>query len=158
MVALRASAGVVDTGLMTPEDDVAAARRSFEFFNQIGANLEADPEADLDLDQGDVFVDEPEIVPFRAALESTMYSGPNAVDDFWEASRESWSKLQLEIDRVEAAGVGVIAVGTLTGTSREGGAPVESKLAFAFRVRDGRVARLATHLSEESALRELGAE
>ena len=139
---------------MTPEADVAAVLRAFEFFNEIGADLDADS----DLDPSGVFTDEPEIVPIRAALESTVYSGPTAVDDFWEASRESWSELHVETDRVEAVGAGVLAVGILTGTSREGGAPVESKLAFAFQVREDRVARLATHFSEESALRELGAE
>jgi ketosteroid isomerase-like protein len=135
-------------------DDVAAVRRAFEFFNVIGADLDADN----DLDPSDVFVDEPEIVPFRAALEDVTYSGPTAVEDFWEASGESWSELHFDAERIQAMGTGVFAAGTLTGTSREGGAPVESKLAFAFWVRDGRVSRLATHLSEESARRELGAD
>lgn len=135
-------------------DDLAAVRRAFEYFNRIGADLDADTE----LDPGDAFVDEPEIVPFRAALENTAYSGPAAVDEFWEASRESWSKLHVEIDRLEPAGGGVLAVGTLTGTSRDTGAHVESRIAFAGHLRDGRVSRLATHLSEESARGELAAD
>ena len=134
--------------------DVAVVRRAFDAFNEVGAdidNLELEPPPG-------VFADELEIVPFRAALEDTVYGGPSALDDFWDASRESWSELHIEVDRIEVAGTGVFAVGTLTGTSREGGAPVESRLAFAFRIRDGLVARLATHLSEDSALHELGAE
>jgi ketosteroid isomerase-like protein len=135
------------------DDSLTIARRAFDSFNEIGGDIDAgnDPPPG-------VFADDPEIVPFRAALEDTTYSGPSALDDFWDASRESWSELHIELERIEPFGVGVLAVGLLTGTSRETGANVESKVAFACHLRDGRVTRLASHLSEESARRELGGE
>jgi hypothetical protein len=135
------------------EDAVAAVRRAVEAFNEGGADLDVIREP-----PPGVFADEPEIVPLRAALENTMYSGPTAVSDFWDASRESWSELHVEIDRMEPVGSGVLATGTLTGTSRATGARVESSIAFTFQVRNGLVSRLASHLSEESARRELGGE
>jgi ketosteroid isomerase-like protein len=135
------------------DDSLTVARRALDSFNEIGADIDAvgDPPPG-------VFADDTEIVPFRAALENTMYSGPSALDDFWDASRESWSELHVELERMELVGANVLAVGLLTGTSRETGARVESKIAFACHVRDGRVTRLASHLSEESARRELGGE
>ena len=136
-----------------PENNETVVRRALDSFNEIGADIDAggDPPPG-------VFAEDPEIVPFRAALENTIYRGPSALDDFWDASRESWSKLHIELERMEPVGAGVLAVGLLTGTSRETGAHVESKVAFACHVRDGRVARLASHLTEESARRELGGE
>jgi hypothetical protein len=132
------------------EDDLTLARRAIVAFNEQGANLDATPPA-----RPDLYASEPEIVPFRAALEGTVYRGPGAIEEFWAASRESWSELHIDTDRIEAVGDGVLAVGTLTGTSRETGAAVEARVAFACHVRDGRIARLASHLSEEDARREL---
>ena len=135
------------------ENDLALARAALDAFNADGANLEAagDPPPGI-------YADEPEVVPLRAALEATTFSGPSAIRDFWDASRESWTELHLEIERMEPAGAGVLAVGKLTGTSRETGARVESRVAFAIHVRDGRIWRNAVHLSEADARRDLGAD
>jgi ketosteroid isomerase-like protein len=138
---------------VTSDADVAAVCRAIDAFNEGGVQLDSISEPPKR-----VFVDEPEIVPFRAALEDTVYSGPSAIEDFWDDSRESWSELHFALERIETSGSGVLAVGTLTATSRETGARVETKLAFAAHVRDGLVSRLASHLSEQSARRELGAE
>jgi ketosteroid isomerase-like protein len=135
------------------EEDLTVVRRAFDSFNEIGADIDAPFEA-----PAAVFDDDPEIVPFRAALEDTMYSGSSAFDDFWDDSRESWSELHVELESIEPVGEGVLAVGRLIGTSRDAGAHVESRIAFACHLRDGLVWRLASHLSEESARRELGAD
>jgi SnoaL-like domain len=135
------------------ERDLALVHRAVVAFNEQGANLEGMPPA-----RPDLYASEPEIVPFRAALEGIVYSGPRAIEEFWAASRESWSELHIEPDRMEPVGDGVLAVGTLTGTSRETGAKVEARVAFACHVRDGRIARLASHMSEEDARRELEAD
>jgi ketosteroid isomerase-like protein len=133
------------------EERVAVAQRALDAFNADAADLDA-PRSFPD----DIYIDEPEIVPFRAALEGTMYSGPSAADDFREASKESWTRLRFDVDRMDPVGAGVLAVGTLTGTSRGTGVDVESRIAMAVHVRGERISRIATHFSEENARRELG--
>ena len=135
------------------DDDLALVRRALDAFNADGANIDAAGDA-----PAGIYVDEPEVVPLRAVLEGTTFSGPSAIRDFWAASRESWTELHLEMDRIEPAGAGVLSVGTLTATSRETGARVESRVAFAIHIRDGRITRNAVHLSEADARRDLGAD
>jgi ketosteroid isomerase-like protein len=96
---------------------------------------------------------EPVIVPFRAALEETEYSGPSALEDFAADTRESWEWVRIEPEEIrELDAQRALVVGELKGRGRETGAEVSSQIASLFTVRDGRVAESRTFLSERDAL------
>ena len=136
--------------LATPDENLALVRRALEAFNAAAADVSAagDPPPGI-------YVDEPELVPLRGALEGTVFTGPTSWKQFWDASREAWTTLQLQLKRMEAVGSGVLSVARLSGTSRGTGAEVEANVAFATHIRDGLIWRNAVHLSEEDARREL---
>ena len=139
----------MDTAAMS-EDDIALVNRALDAFNAGGAALEAagDPPPGI-------YAEEAELVPLRGALEGTVYTGRHPWRDFWKDSRDSWSKLRLDIESFEEIGDGVLAIGTLYGTSRGTNAPVEARIAFAAHIRDGRIWRNAVHLDPAKARREL---
>jgi ketosteroid isomerase-like protein len=100
-----------------------------------------------------LYAPEPLIVPFRAALEGTEYSGPNALDQFVAETRESWEWVRVESYEVRELDAGrAIAAGTLVGRGRETGAEASSPIALLAVVRDGRLAEARTFLSEQDAL------
>jgi ketosteroid isomerase-like protein len=136
-----------------PDENLGIVRRALEAFNAAGADVST-----AGIPPPGIYVDEPELVPLRGALEGTVFTGPTSWKQFWDASRESWTMLRLEIERMEAIGSGVLAVGKLSGTSLGTGAEVEARIAFAAHIRDGLIARNAVHLSEADARRELGGE
>ena len=84
------------------------------------------------------------VVPLRAALEDTTYEGPTAIDQFWEATRESWSEMRLEIAQFDTEGDRVLARGVFKGTARTSGAPVQTAATFVFTFRDGLVEEIHT--------------
>ena len=133
-----------------PERDIALVRRALDAFNEGGADL-----ANADDPPAGIYTDAPELVPLRGALEGTVYTGESSWSQFWQECRESWGELRLDIDRFEAIGDGILGVGMLYGTSRETEAPVEARIAFAAHIRDGRIWRIAVHLGEAGARREL---
>ena len=66
------------------------------------------------------------VVPIRAALEDTDYSGPHAFSDFLEDVRNEWSALEMDMREFEARGADeVVAHGVLRATARASGVPVE---------------------------------
>ena len=136
-----------------PDENLAVVRRALDAFNDAGADVSTagDPPPGI-------YVDEPELVPLRGALEGTVFTGPTSWKQFWDASREAWTRLRLEEVRMEAVGPGVLSVAKLSGTSLGTGAEVEARIAFAAHIRGGLIWRNAVHVSEEDARRELGAE
>ena len=142
----------MNTALMS-EDAIALVRRAVDVFNEGGADLEnaGDPPPGI-------YTDAPELVPLRGALEGTVYTGESSWSQFWRESRESWSELRVDVESFEETGGGVLAVATLHGTSRETGAPVDARVAFAAHVRDGRIWRNAVHLHASDARAELEAD
>jgi hypothetical protein len=131
-------------------DAITLARRAIDVFNVQGADVDA-----AEPTPPGIYASEPEIVPIRAALEGITYTGATALDDFWNASRESWTRVHIDMESLEPVGGGVLGLGTLTATSRDTGAEVTSRVAFAVHVRDGLIWRNAAHLTEEAARRDL---
>ena len=100
-----------------------------------------------------LYAPEPVIVPFRAVLEGTEYSGPDALDQFVAETRESWEWVRVESYEVrELDPDRAIAAGTLVGRGRETGAEASSPIALLAVVRNGRLAEARTFLSEREAL------
>jgi hypothetical protein len=136
------------------KQDVEVVRAAIEAFNRESRDLDTARPRVADR----FFVDEPEIVPLRAVLEGTTFKGPTALDDFFNAAKEAWSELRIDVERIEEEGAGVLMVATLVGTGRESRAMVEAPQAWAFFVEEGRIARAATHRNEQDARRELRGE
>jgi ketosteroid isomerase-like protein len=130
------------------EDVVSVAERAIEIFNREFAAGKTGISADTRAS----WVAEPVIVPLRAALEETEYSGPNALESFAADTRESWEWVRIdpaEIRLLDAQRA--LVVGELNGRGRETGAEVSSPIAFLFTVREGRIAEGRTFLSERDA-------
>ena len=136
------------------EQDVGIVRAAFEAFNLDWSNRGVGRPREADR----FFVDQPEVVPLRAALEGTTFTGASALDDFWTATGDVWAELRIDVERVQREGSGVLVVGTLVGRGRESGAAVETRQAWAAFLRDGKITRIVTLPSERDARRELSAE
>jgi ketosteroid isomerase-like protein len=135
------------------EDAVPVAERAIEIFNRGFAAGETGISAETRA----LWVAEPVIVPFRAALEETEYSGPTALESFAADTRESWEWVRIEPKEIRGLDARrALVVGELNGRGRETGAEVSSPIAFLFTVREGRIAEARTFLSERDALEAAG--
>ena len=114
--------------------DEEIARAIFEAFNR------GDREAQKRLTSKDV-----EIVPLRAALEGNAFHGHDGLDQFWEASEESWSEISADVRRVEGGSEAVFVLARLRGRGRQTGAAVEMELGCTVSVRDGEATRVAVY-------------
>ena len=122
------------------KDRVELARRLIELFNA------GDREG-----LKEIAADDAEIVPMRAALEGTVYRGPNALDDFWAAIDESWETVQMDIDELTEHGERVLAVGRLRGRARETGMELGSPMGWVAAFRGDRIASIRTYASVAEA-------
>ena len=136
---------VVSTGDTALMDTEGLVRRVFDAFNsrELGTHIEL-----LDRDV--------EIVPARAALEDIVYRGHDGVWEFERDSEATWSVQFIEILDLEVSGEQALVIGRLCLTGRSSGARTEVPTAWAVSVRDGRVTRLATYLTEQDARQQLG--
>lgn len=130
------------------EDVETKIRRAFELFDEaFGERATAAREEFRSL-----LVAEPEIVPLRAAVEGTSYSGPTALDDFLADSEESWIGLSLELEEIRGSEPHFFATGTLHGRGRKTGADVTAKLAWVIETSGGKISRLRTFTEKGEAL------
>jgi ketosteroid isomerase-like protein len=123
-----------------PEERVEVARQLIELFNR------GDREG-----LKEIITDDAEIVPLRAALEGTVYRGPNALDDFWAAIDESWETVEMDIDEISEHGDRVLAVGRLRGRARETGMELDSPMAWVATFDEGKVASIRTYVNVAEA-------
>ena len=97
-----------------------------------------------------------EIVPIRAALEGTVYSGPDAVAEWYGAVDESWEELTAKIDEMRDGGDSVLGFGRLQGRGRESGAPIDIEAASVAHFRNGLITRLRIFTNRSEALEAAG--
>jgi len=126
-------------------DLVESARRAMDAFNA------GDREALEALTAPNV-----EIVPMRFALEGTVYSGENAVADFWQAIDETWEETRIEGREFDQRGEQVLITGRLRGRAKGTEVDVDSPMAWLLTFDDGMVARLRTYTSVPEARDALG--
>jgi ketosteroid isomerase-like protein len=132
------------------EDAVSVVERAIEIFNREFAA----GKTGISAETRSVWVPEPVIVPFRAALEGNEYSGPTALEDFAAETRESWEWVRIEPREFRALDAQrALVVGELNGRGRETGAEASAPIAFLFTMREGRIAEARTFLSEHDALK-----
>jgi ketosteroid isomerase-like protein len=98
-----------------------------------------------------LFIHEPEIVPLRAALEGTRYTGPNAVREFWRDAQEIWASMSTEVESERVEGDTVVQRITWRGRARESGIDLPQRVGVRYRVVGGKIASLVTSLEFDEA-------
>ena len=97
-----------------------------------------------------------EIVPIRAAVESTVYRGPDAAAQWYAAVDESWEDLKVEIEEVRDRGDRVLVLGRIRGRGRGSGAAIDVEAASVGYFRDGLITRLHHFTNRAEALEAAG--
>jgi ketosteroid isomerase-like protein len=135
-----------------PETGKAVAERAIESFNREFAS----GKTGIDDETRALWAEKPLIIPFRAALEGTEYSGATALDDFGADTRESWEWIRIDHDQVrELDPQHVLVVGKLIGRGRATGAETSAPIVNLFVIRAGRIAESRFFTSESDALAEV---
>jgi ketosteroid isomerase-like protein len=127
------------------QENVEVVRRAMGAFNRRDAD-----------DFAALCTQQVEIVPIRAAVEETIYQGPDAVDRFFGESDQTWERLSVEADELRDLGVTVLALGTLLARGRGSGADVEMQLGWVFEFEGGLIAAVRTYPSGKEALEAVG--
>jgi hypothetical protein len=129
-------------------DPIGDARRITDAWREtIGSGT-----AELPADAVALWTDAPLIVPLRAAVDGTEYSGQSALKRFARDSVASWETLGLEDEAYTQIGEDlVLGVGRLVGRARGTGITVDNPVAIIFRFEGGRLAEFRTFTSEEEA-------
>jgi ketosteroid isomerase-like protein len=97
------------------------------------------------------------IVPIRAAIEDTVFEGPEAWLAFLVAARDTWSRLSVELVEARPLPDGrVLALGRVVATARGTGADVEMECGFHFSLRDGLITDIQTFTDPDEAVRAAG--
>ena len=122
------------------QESLELVRRVFEAFNS------GDPDTIASLTTDDV-----EIVPLRAALEGTVYSGPEAAYLFWSGATEAWSEMHIDVQAVDDLGDRAVVAGLMRGRAQDTGIEVDASLGWVFAFRDGLISHIRTCLSEADA-------
>ena len=131
---------------MVEGERVALVRRMVELFNSGDrAGLKR------------MTVEDAEIVPMRAALEGTVYRGPDALDRFWTAIDESWEVVQMQADEITERGDLVLVVGRLRGRARETRMELDAPMAWVMAFEEDKVASVRTYASVDEARDAVGA-
>jgi ketosteroid isomerase-like protein len=96
--------------------------------------------------------DHVEIVPLRAALEDTVYRGPDAPREFVEAAGEAWESMRFEDHEVRRVGDRVLACAAVRARSRDAGIDLDFDIGVVFCLRDGRITHIHTYLDPAEAV------
>jgi ketosteroid isomerase-like protein len=128
---------------------------SQENVEMLRAAVEAFNRRDLDGLRA-VLAPDVQIVPMRAALEDTMYSGPDAAKQWFTAVEDSWENMSAEVHEWRDVGERVLALGRFRGRGRVSGADLDADAAAVARFRDGRIARLRIYTNVGDALKDAG--
>jgi ketosteroid isomerase-like protein len=127
------------------QENVEAMRTAMEAFNRRDAE-----------GFGALLSKDAEIVPVRAALEGTVYRGPDAAAQYCTAVDESWEDLRWEIEEIRDGGGWVLALGRIRGGGRGSGAAIDARAGWVARFRDGLVTSFHTYADRAEALQAVG--
>jgi ketosteroid isomerase-like protein len=97
-----------------------------------------------------------EIVPMRAALEETVYRGPDAAAQYCAAVDESWDNLRWEVEEIRDGGDWVLALGRILGRGAGSGADFVAWTGWVARFRDGLITSFQTFSDRNAALEAAG--
>jgi ketosteroid isomerase-like protein len=97
-----------------------------------------------------------EIVPMRAALEGTVFSGANAVAEFWKAMDETWEETLIEGEEFDRRGQRVLITGRLRGRAKGTDVEVDSPMAWVLTFEEDKVSSLRTYTNLAEAREAVG--
>ncbi len=98
------------------------------------------------------------IVPVRAALEGTVYSGPTAGSQYCSAVEESWEDLAWDVEEFREGSDWILALGQIRGRGRASGATLDARGGWLARFRNGKIASFQTFPDRADALEAAGLE
>lgn len=105
---------------------------------------------------GALLATDAEIVPMRAALEATVYRGPEAAAQYCAAVDESWQDLRWEVEEIRTGAGWVLALGRIRGRGRLSGAGIDVEAAWVVHLRGGLITSFRTCTDRAEALRSVG--
>jgi ketosteroid isomerase-like protein len=93
-----------------------------------------------------------EMFTLTSLLRGEPYHGHEGIREFFSSSADVWASIHLEADEVRDLGDAVLVTGRWSSTGRDSGAAVESKAAWLFEFRDGRIFSSRAYQDAEEAL------
>lgn len=112
-----------------------------------------------DGDRFDAFLaDDARIVPARASLEGTVYSGPGAASRYCAEVDSIWEDMTFDSEEVVDGGDWVVALGWMRGRARKSGALIEVTAGWVAHFSDGLVTSFHAHGDRAKALEAVGIE
>jgi ketosteroid isomerase-like protein len=127
------------------EEDVEIVRTAMDAFNRRDAKTFAA-----------YLTEDAEIVPMRAALEKTVYRGPDAASLYCAAVNESWDNLSWEVEEIRDGGDWVLALGRIRGRGADSGVAIDTRAGWFVRFRDGLITSFHTFSDRGAALEAAG--
>jgi ketosteroid isomerase-like protein len=97
-----------------------------------------------------------EVVPVRAALEGTIYRGPDAGTQYCTAVDQSWENLRWEAEEIRDGGEQVLALGHIRGEGRDSGVAIDARAGWLAHFSEGRIAKFQTFADRDDALQAAG--
>ena len=98
----------------------------------------------------------PKVVPVRAALEGTIYRGPDAGTQYCTAVDQSWENLRWEVEDVRDRGEQILVLGHIRGEGRDSGVAIDARGGWLAYVTDGRITSFQTFANRNEALKAAG--
>jgi ketosteroid isomerase-like protein len=105
---------------------------------------------------GAVFAEDVEIVPVPAAVEGTVYRGPDGGAQYRAAVDEIWGNLRREIEELRDGGDWVLALGHIRGPRRQSGIDSDARAGSVARLRKWRITNFHTYADRADALDAMG--
>ena len=97
-----------------------------------------------------------EVVPVRAALEGTIYRGPDAGTQYCTAVDQSWENLRWEVEEIRDGGEEILATGHIRGEGRDSGVAIDARAGWLAHFSEGRITRFQTFANRDEALEAAG--
>ena len=131
---------------MTPESKIEIAQRATEAITR------------RDLDElGELLAPDCEIVPLRAAVERTVFRGPDALRRWFAAQDDAWEGMAVETESWREGSDWVLMFGRLRARGRQSGVPLDVQAAGIYRFRDALITSIKVYTNRAEALADFGA-
>ncbi len=132
-------------GAADAPEKVAVMRAAMEAFNRRDGETLAE-----------LFADDAEIVPARAALEGTIYRGRGGGSQYCADIEKSWVGITWDVEEIRDIGGGVIVLGRIRGRGRGSGVPMDVRAGWVARFRENLVTSFRTYADRAAAFDAVG--
>jgi ketosteroid isomerase-like protein len=97
-----------------------------------------------------------EIVPIRAAVDQTVYRGPDVAARWFAAVDDSWEELVVIVEEVRATADCGVALGRVRGRGRASGVAIDVEAAAVARLHNGLITHIQIYTDRAKALESAG--